>query len=137
MQPGAPIQQTQLVLDVSDGCILLICQGPVACVDDVALYNTNHNVRFYPLMMLLEHKQVCNSMLMLQSKYCLAQLQNPGADRWQVTAHLDVLGGTRLDQHAGAVLHSPSDNHLLGNAITLLANLPDDGVLQMKHLLTL
>lgn len=49
----------------------------------------------------------------------------------QWTAHLDVLGGTRLDQHAGAMLHSPSDDHLLGDAITLLANLPDDGILQI------
>ena len=39
MQPGAAIQQTQLVLDASDGCILLVCQAPVARVDNVALYS--------------------------------------------------------------------------------------------------
>lgn len=47
------------------------------------------------------------------------------------SAHLDVLRGTRLHEHASAMLHSPSDDHLLGNAVTLLANLPDDGILHI------
>lgn len=37
MQPWAAIQQTQLVLDATDGCVLLICQGPIGCVLNVAL----------------------------------------------------------------------------------------------------
>ena len=44
-----------------------------------------------------------------------------------------MLGGTRLDQHTGAVLDSPPDDHLLSNAVTLLANLPDDGILHTRH----
>lgn len=54
MQPGAAIQQTQLVLNATDGCKLLICQGPVARVDNVALYNTNSNVKSCPFVTLLE-----------------------------------------------------------------------------------
>lgn len=42
-----------------------------------------------------------------------------------------MLGSARLHQHTSAMLHSPSDDHLLGNAVTLLANLPDDGVLHI------
>ena len=43
--------------------------------------------------------------------------------------YLDVLGCARLDKDTGAVLDTPSDDDLLGNAAALLANLPDDGVL--------
>ena len=61
-------------------------------------------------------------------------VQGPSLDNGEEgPAHLDVLGSSRLDQHAGAMLHSPSDNHLLSNAFTLLANLPDDGVLRIKR----
>ena len=37
VQPRVPIQQSQLVLDACDGCILLITQCPICCVDNVAL----------------------------------------------------------------------------------------------------
>ncbi len=47
--------------------------------------------------------------------------------------YLDVLGCSRLDKHTCAVLDSPSDDDLLRNTPTLLANLPDDGVLYMQH----
>lgn len=46
--------------------------------------------------------------------------------------HQYVLWRSRLDQHAGAVLNSPPDDHLLSNAVILLSNLPDDGVLRIN-----
>ena len=67
MQPGATIQQTQLVLDASDGSILLFCQAPVACVDNVALHNTNSHMKTYPIMTLLILIMCAASMLMLQT----------------------------------------------------------------------
>ena len=42
---------------------------------------------------------------------------------------LDVLGCARLDKNTGAVLHTPSNDDLLGNAAALLANFPDDRIL--------
>ena len=51
-------------------------------------------------------------------------------------AHLDVLWCTRFDHNIGPVLHAPSDDHLLGNSVSLLANLPDDRVLQAKEFST-
>lgn len=43
-----------------------------------------------------------------------------------------MLGCSRLDKHACAVLYSPSDDDLLRYTPALLANLPDDGVLRMQ-----
>lgn len=47
MQPGAAIQQTELVLDACDSCVLLVCQGPVGCVLNVALHNTKFSIRLH------------------------------------------------------------------------------------------
>lgn len=52
---------------------------------------------------------------------------------WVVAFHLDVLGCARLHKHTGTVLYAPSDDDLLGNAAALLANLPDNGVLNGSH----
>lgn len=134
MQPGATIQQTQLVLDASDGSILLICQAPVARVDNVALHRISSDMKPCPLMTVLEPNHVRSFRLTLQSqqKPYVTQVQDFGNGE-EGPAHLDVLGSSRLDQHAGAMLNTPSDNHLLSNALTLLANLPDDGVLRIKQ----
>jgi hypothetical protein len=40
MQPGATIQKPQLMLDGSNGFVLLITQCPVCCVVNVALQQT-------------------------------------------------------------------------------------------------
>ena len=62
----------------------------------------------------------------------MAGLKREAAERCSNRPHQYVLWRSRLDQHAGAMLNSPSDDHLLSNALPFLANFPDDGVLRIS-----